>query len=219
MTNKKFLYLLLTIQLLYSFKENTVCDLVNSNLGYAIKQATKAENSTTLNKVKYYTYIAVNTLQKLDKQIDECGCNDAEITITKGLTLLKNVTKTESISSAKSILGQAKRSINISINSIAKYSLKNKNIIKSNHPNKIYIRQLHSKVDSILIPFEKSIQTVLESDNCREAYKLMVGILDKTEYKLLNGTLTEAKRYYYLRTKKITEDALSQLENCTKDNQ
>jgi len=211
-----FLLLLVTILQLYSFKENTACDLLNSNLGYAIKQATNAENAPTLNTLKHYTYKAVNTLQKLDAKIDDCGCQSAETIIHKGLTLLKNVTQSESISTAKLMLSQAKKDIAVSIDSIKAHSLTNnseKHVSKTRSQNKL----LYAKIDSILVPFEKSMKAIINTDDCKEAYQITQSIFEKSEEKLLNATLTEAKKYYHLRTKEIAKNTMIVLEDCTKN--
>lgn len=215
-----FLLLLVIVLQLYSFKENTACDVLNSNLGYAIKQATNAENAPTLNTLKYYTYKAVNTLQKLDTKIDDCGCQSAETIILKGLTLLKNVTQSASIATAKSMLSQAKKDISISIDSITAYSLNNKYGPENNTSGTIVNQAasqnklLYAKIDSILAPFEESMNTIRNTDNCKEGYKVALSIFEKSEGKLLHAELTEAKRYYHLRTKEIAKNTLDALADC-----
>ncbi|MEP0214921.1 MAG: hypothetical protein ABJD66_17005 [Cellulophaga sp.] len=208
-------FLLLTALLLFSFVTNTACDLVNSNLGFALKQTSDAEKSQDINTVKFHTYKAIKTLQKLDKQLKDCGCTTATKEITEGLNLLKDVTHTTSLSAAKAILESATENINSSIKKIADYSKKtiSNNTTKANENAKIY-----AAVDSILIPVEKSMMAMtVEKDNCKQAYATALAIYEKNELKLLDESLTEAKKYYHLRSIEIAKKTMKKLENCAKN--
>ncbi|MDO6492140.1 MAG: hypothetical protein ACSHW4_03470 [Cellulophaga sp.] len=208
-------FLLLTALLLFSFVTNTACDLVNSNLGFALKQTSDAEKSQDINTVKFHTYKAIKTLQKLDKQLKDCGCTTATKEITEGLNLLKDVTHTTSLSAAKAILESATENINSSIKKIADYSKKtiSNNTTKANENAKIY-----AAVDSILIPVEKSMMAMtVEKDNCKQAYATALAIYEKNELKLLDESLTEAKKYYHLRSIEIAKKTMKKLEDCAKN--
>ncbi|WKB81574.1 hypothetical protein QYR09_00675 [Cellulophaga lytica] len=208
-------YLLLTALLLFSFVSNTACDLVNSNLGFALKQTNDAENAQDINTLKFHTYKAIKTLQKLDKQLKDCGCSTANKEITEGLNLLKEITHSASLSTAKLMLEDAKKNISSGINKIATYSKKRKttNTEKSSAEN----AKVYATVDSILIPLEKSMLAMtVEKDNCKEAYATAKAIYEKNELKLMDESLTEAKKYYHLRSIEIAKKTMKKLEDCAK---
>lgn len=198
---------------MFSFIANTACDLVNSNLGFALKQTNDAEKAQDINTVKFHTYKAIKTLQKLDKQLKDCGCTTATKEITEGLDLLKDVTHTTSLSAAKAILESATENINSGIKKIADYSKKTtRNSSKASENAKIY-----AAVDSILIPVEKSMMAMtVEKDNCKEAYATALAIYEKNERKLLDESLTEVKKYYHLRSIEIAKKTMKKLEDCAK---
>lgn len=207
--------LLLAALLLFSFVTNTACDLVNSNLEFALKQTKNAEKSQDINTVKFHTYKAIKIVQKLDKQLKDCGCSTANKEITEGLNLLKDITHSTSLSTAKLMLEDARKSISSGIDKIATYSKKT----TSNTDKKISAEnaKVYATVDSILIPLEKSMLAMtIEKDNCKEAYATALAIYEKNELKLMDESLTEAKKYYHLRSIEIAKKTMKKLEDCAK---
>ncbi|ADY27974.1 MULTISPECIES: hypothetical protein [Cellulophaga] len=207
--------LLLAALLLFSFVTNTACDLVNSNLEFALKQTKNAEKSQDINTVKFHTYKAIKIVQKLDKQLKDCGCSTANKEITEGLNLLKDITHSTSLSTAKLMLEDARKSISSGIDKIATYSKKT----TSNTDKKISAEnaKVYATVDSILIPLEKSMLAMtVEKDNCKEAYATALAIYEKNELKLMDESLTEAKKYYHLRSIEIAKKTMKKLEDCAK---
>ncbi|WP_435314843.1 hypothetical protein [Cellulophaga fucicola] len=210
----KILYLLATALLLCSFIVNTTCDLVKSNLDVVLKQTNKAVIAKDINTIKYHTYKAIKIVQKLEKQLEDCNCDDATQDVNQGLNLLKEVTKANSFETAKTLIKEAEDCINSSIVAISNFSRKNKNT--SEYSN----NELYAAVDSILIPFEKSMKKmVVDTENCKEAYKLAKEIYQKNELKLMDTSLSESKKYYHLRSKEIAKQTIAKLEDCaTRDN-
>ncbi|TVZ09457.1 hypothetical protein JM80_1984 [Cellulophaga sp. RHA_52] len=207
--------LLLAALMLFSFVTNTACDLVNSNLEFALKQTKNAEKSQDINTVKFHTYKAIKIVQKLDKQLKDCGCSTANKEITEGLNLLKDITHSTSLSTAKLMLEDARKSISSGIDKIATYSKKT----TSNTDKKISAEnaKVYATVDSILIPLEKSMLAMtVEKDNCKEAYATALAIYEKNELKLMDESLTEAKKYYHLRSIEIAKKTMKKLEDCAK---
>ena len=75
---------------------------------------------------------------------------------------------------------------------------------------------LEQKIDRALINFQNSLEEVVVSVDCKEAYEFATRIFVHCEQQLLRPNLTEAKKYYNLRTKEITAEALKKLEHCGK---
>ncbi|MEN8797875.1 MAG: hypothetical protein ABF293_01425, partial [Flavobacteriaceae bacterium] len=76
---------------------------------------------------------------------------------------------------------------------------------------------LEKKIDQFLEAYRISLNKVVESVNCKEAYAYARKVYEHCESQLLNASLTEAKKYYNLKTKEITAEALKDLEDCRKD--
>ena len=70
---------------------------------------------------------------------------------------------------------------------------------------------LERKIDSSLISYKKSLEKVVQTVDCQEALAYATRIFEHCELELLKPNLTEGKKYYNLRTKEITAQALEEL--------
>ena len=77
-------------------------------------------------------------------------------------------------------------------------------------------KELQNKIDLFLEDYRNSLNNVIKSLDCEEAYAYAIKVFEHCEQQLLKEKLTEAKKYYNLKTKEITEEALKKLNGCAK---
>lgn len=228
MKTRHFVLSLLAIGLLSSFKGSEACEYAGSNIGYVKTQTQLALEDNDLNKAKFLTYKAINAIYKLRAQLNECGCEQAVINIEESQYHLKKVTKATSIQEAKVILAEAYNKTVASLEAIERHHLHenlgiNKDLAMNNLENREKIdlpgfhldtEALHVMIDDSLIPYEESLQKVVDSVNCKDARAFAERIFQICEQELLKPDLTEGKKYYNLKTQEITADALRKLGDC-----
>lgn len=208
-----------------SFKVNNACKNIGSNIGFIKTQTEKAIETNDINIAKYHAYKALNAIEKSKKQFENCGCYTAELSLNKGLENLKNATKETSINSAKILLNKALKNTLGSLNALEKYNsttfptdvlvMNTSYFKKLSVANKTQI--LHDKIDKTLINFEHSLNKVVNTLECKKAHEYANTVFENCENKLLNENLSEAKKYYNLRTKEIVSKALEKLNNCSEE--
>jgi len=209
---------------LSSFNKNNACKNISSNIGYVKTQTEKAIETNDINIVKYHTYKALNAIEKSKKQFEECGCYTAELSLDKGLENLKNATKETSINTVRVLLKKALKNTVGSIHALKKYkaSIFPANILainttSSKKSSQLHdVKILHAKIDKTLEKFERSLHDVVNNLECDKAYEYAYSVFKICENKLLNENLSEAKKYYNLKTKEIVTNALNELNNCSK---
>lgn len=218
---------LLAICLFSSYKPNKACEYAGSNLDFAKTQTEKAVNENDLNKVRFFTYKALNAIENSKKDLDTCGCEDADQYILDGKENLKNAVQTSSLSEAKELLRTALKNTFGSIEALENHEFhENKypedvlalNTVDSNG-KKISINPpseptLHQKIDASLVSYEISLNEIVLSVNCKEARAFALRVFNECEAELLKPNLSEGKKYYNLRTKEITAEALNRLGDC-----
>ena len=73
-------------------------------------------------------------------------------------------------------------------------------------PKGIYLQR---KIDSTLIDYENSLTNIVENVDCKDALKYATKIYEHCEKQLLKTNISESKKYYNLRTKQITAQAIN----------
>ncbi len=226
---KKFYTLagLLAICLFSSFRPNRACEYAGSNLGFAKVQAEKGISENDLNKVRFFTYKALNAIEKTKDDLDKCGCEDADIFISEGKENIKKAVRTSSLNKAKEHLRNALKNIFGSIEALENHEFhKNKypddvlamNTVGSKDlgtPKSISSEELlHQKIDVSLMDYEISLNEIVTSVDCKEARAYATRVIGICEAELLKPNLSDGKKYYNLRTKEITVTALQKLNGC-----
>ena len=224
-----FLLLLLSSAiLLFSFTPNKACEYMGSNIGFIQKQTQKAMESDDINISRYYAYRAINAIEKSRKQFMACGCEQAEKSIEESSEHLKRATRVASLASTKIILNKAFQSTQNSLEALEEHEEMHDSRYGSDqlsiNTKTSYLEQqkgqmpvgpaLQKKIDQALVDYQNSLEKVVNSTPCKEAYKLAITNYERCEEQLLRPDLSEAKKYYNLRTKQITKAALNKLQNC-----
>ncbi|MEL6916165.1 MAG: hypothetical protein AAFO99_00405 [Bacteroidota bacterium] len=206
---------------------DAACKYAGSNIDYVKSQTQRAIDADNLNSSRFFAYKALNAIEKSKKQFEACGCDYALKNIYEGLDNLKRATRTTSLDGAKILLKRALENELGSLEAIEKHHLHNSRYssdvltmnTKSSEAERKAMKQpkgrlLHERIDKTLINFENSLEEVVQSVACEEALSFSQKIYDHCEQELLKPNLTEAKKYYNLRTKEIVAEALLKLEEC-----
>ena len=77
-------------------------------------------------------------------------------------------------------------------------------------------KALEAKIEDALINYQQSLNEVVEGVPCEEALVFVKRIYTHTQAQLEKENLTPAKKYYNLRTREITENALDRLSACSR---
>ncbi len=201
---------------------------MGSNIGFIQKQTQMALETDDLNMSRYYAYKALNAIEKSRKQFLACGCELAEKSITESSEHLKRATRVTSLSSTKMILKKALLSTQNSLDVLQEHEELHDSRYGSDqlslNTKASYLEQqkgmmpvgesLQKKSDQTLVNYQKSLEEAVNTTPCKEAYRLALTNYERCEEQLLRPDLSEAKKYYNLRTKQITEAALNKLQKC-----
>ncbi len=227
MKTQYFLLSAMALCILSSFSFNQACDYASSNIGYIKSQTEMAIKAENINKSRYYAYKALSAIDKSKKQLENCDCEYASNSIHETAENLKHATRATTMASTRILLKKAIHNANGSLDAISEHELHKSKYAsdvlamntKETEKEKTAMRLperpiLHDKIDKSLQSYEKSLSNVVNSLDCNEAYAYAKNVYENCEKQLLRTDMTEAKMYYNLKTKSITEKALKKLETC-----
>tara|TARA_R110002051_G_scaffold190136_1_gene259216 strand:- start:3742 stop:4440 length:699 start_codon:yes stop_codon:yes gene_type:complete len=227
MKTQYFLLCAMALCILSSFNFNKACAYASSNIGYIKGQTELAIKAENINKSRYYAYKALSAIDKSKKQLENCDCEYATKSIGETSENLKNATRATTMASTRILLGKAIQNAEGSLDALNEHELHKSKYAsdvlaintKETEQERIAMRLpeqpiLHDKIDKSLQSYEKSLTNVVNSLDCEEAYAYAINVFQNCEKQLLRTDMTEAKMYYNLKTKSITERALKKLEAC-----
>ncbi|NHF57892.1 hypothetical protein FK220_000965 [Flavobacteriaceae bacterium TP-CH-4] len=210
-----------------AFKPSEACEYAGSNITFVKTQTEKAISKNDLNLTKYHVYKALNAIEKSKKQMKDCGCDYAAIGIEESSYLLKRATKANSLKDSKKLLSRALENTLESLEALEKHDkhtghseayLAINSIEKeaSSVPlvQKPSEAQMKRRIDIALEKYRESLNTVVETVDCKDAKAFAERIYQECERALLNADLSEGKKYYNLQTQKITAEALERIGDC-----
>lgn len=212
----------IAVVLLSSFAPNEACSYAGSNMSYVKARTEEALSLNDINRARFYTYKAIRVIQTSTDEFNNCGCEDAQVNIAESLINLKAATKATSLNGTKILLQEALQQISDALDDLDQHEMHDKEFstreTESNNENetKLIINQadLHRQIDISLESYEESLNRVVEIVNCDEARAFANTVFVRCEERLLKSNLSESKKYYNLRTKEITEKALSRIGDC-----
>lgn len=220
----------LLICLFSSFSSGEDCQYAGSNINYINTQTKKAIEAEELHKSKYYTYKVLTAIYKTQKELKNCGCQNAAYNLEESQYLFKKATKVGSLKEAQALLIEAQKKAKTSLKELQNHHLhekyesdiktaidsanttQNKYTYKSVTANS---KAMYQIIDHSLLKYKKSLDHVINTVDCPEALAYANGVFEHCELQLLRTDLSDVKKYYNLQTKKITEEALVKLKNCT----
>ncbi len=203
------------------------CEYAGSNISFAKTHTEQAIAKDDINKARYHAYKALNAIEKTKNQLAVCGCKYAELDMEEGLRKLKLATKATTLSATRVLL---QRSLQYTLQGLE--ALEIHHLHKSKYDNEVLVLNtttsenqpnlfkeertitLNEKIDISLEKYKASLQQIVASVDCKEARAFAQNIYNHCEKELLKIDLSEGKKYYNLRTKEITADALLRIPNC-----
>lgn len=214
-----------------AFKPTSACEYAGSNINYVKTQTEKALAKEDLNLIRYYTFKALNALEKSKKEIQACRCEYASISLEESAYLLKRATRAVDVKDSKDLL---KRALQNTVSSIDALTIHNEQHTIDKSDNLLALNDEHGtnveessetakevpfreKLDASLNKYRQSLDKVVRTVNCIDAKAFAEGIYNNCEQELLKAGLSEQKKYYNLKTQEITADALIRIqEKCEK---
>ncbi len=220
----------LLICLFSSFSSSEDCQYAGSNINYINTQTKKAIDAEELHYSKYHAYKALTAIYKTQMELKTCGCQKAAFKLEESQYLFKKATKVSSLKEAKALLIEAQNKALLSLKELKKHDLHKKaqnaqnaakDSVASTQKKYTYksvtanSKAMYQIIDQSLIKYKKSLDHVINTVDCPEALAYANGVFEHCELQLLRTDLSDVKKYYNLQTKKITEEALVKLKNCT----
>jgi len=210
-----------------SFGATQACDYAGSNIAYVEKETKKALENEDLQIIRFHIYKALGAISKSDKQMAECDCAHASESLEEVAALLKNATKTTSLASTRILLEKTLRHVSDALDAVRNHEQHDSpygtdelsvNTTDSSVKDTLQAppngKLLREKIDIALKKYKISLQKVINTVDCKEARTFAMGIYDNCEQQLLSANLSEGKKYYNLKTKEITGNALETLGDC-----
>lgn len=223
-----FLWASLLLFALPSLANEKACEYAGSNISFIKSQTQKAIAAQDINLSRYHAYKALNAIEKSREQFEACNCEYANKSIFESMENLKRATKVSSLNGTKILLRRALDHALGSLEALEKHeelhgSRYASDVLAVNTKSAGQRRMamklpessaLRKQIDEALVNYEKSLAEVVRSVDCKDAFAFANRIYRHCEAELLKPDLTEAKRYYNLRTKQITARALDELKQC-----
>lgn len=211
--------------------DSSACDYAGSNIDFIRSQTQNALDASDINISRYFAYKALNAIEKSSKQFEACGCDYAVESIYEGLKNLKLATRVSSLNGTRILLKRALDNTMGSLEALDEHeemhhSEYTSDLLamntKSADAEKIGMKQpegekLHLKIDQFLVDYRNSLAKMIKTVECKEAHAFALRIYNHCELELLKPDLTEPKKYYNLKTKEITFEALQELKGCATD--
>ncbi|GGW27173.1 hypothetical protein GCM10007383_10640 [Arenibacter certesii] len=210
-----------------SFTSDKQCIYARSNIQHIQIQTEKAIAAEDLNMAKFFAYRALTALEKSKSNLNECGCKQAISLITAGADHLKNATKTTTINSSLILLDKALVYIIEAADAVEQHDTHSSNynneVLALNTTESIEIErnlgkidseELKKRIDLSLVQFKESLDQIVRSVDCKEAYNYAMNVYELCDKQLLKPNLSDGKKYYHLKTKEITAQALLEIGDC-----
>lgn len=223
-----FFFCAIALLSLSSFGMNVECEYANSNMGYAKSQINAALLTQDINQARFYAYKALSALEKSKNQLNICGCKLAKESMLENMEVLSLATKSTTLEGTISYLNKSfeltnntilvleshdshesaydNDSLSINTSSSTTHTTAKKTIKK---------KDLFKTIDASLEKYRISLDKVVQSVNCKDATAFATRIFDECEAQLLKPDISEGSKYYNLRTKEITQEALNKIGNCS----
>lgn len=203
---------------LLSFSTFNACEVANSNVIFVKDQTQLALDNSDFQKSRYHAFKAINGIWKAKYSFSECDCDGLATNMELASKNLKEATKAQSkedqevflkiamqntLTGMTAIKGYKKVS---QVDGTAKESVKENKVVDTSR--KMVEEAYLNQIEEALSKFEKSLNKVVELDDCQNAYKFIRAMQDETHEKLSKKDLTNRKIYYLTRVVEITNGAL-----------
>jgi len=228
MSSLRIFGLAMVLFIFSAFKPTSACEYAGSNINFVKTQTEKALDKDELKLIRYYSYKALNAIEKSKKQMNACKCEFASIGMEESAYLLKRAVKLNDVRNVKDLLKRALTNTVSSIDALKIHDVehtrkKTNKLLALNDANEeeeekasLQVEKplsYQEKIDSSLDKYRISLDKVVRTVNCAEARAFAERIFKNAEQELLKEGLSEPKKYLNLRTQEITAEALVKLTN------
>tara|TARA_R110000737_G_scaffold352495_1_gene398752 strand:+ start:1961 stop:2560 length:600 start_codon:yes stop_codon:yes gene_type:complete len=198
-------------------------------MGYAKSQITAALSTQDINQARFYAYKAINALEKSKDQLKVCGCTYAKTSVYENIEVLTLATKSTTLEGTISYLNESieltdntilvleSHDIHDSIYSNNELSVNTNSSTEVKTGKKVkFDKNIFENIDISLEKYRVSLDKVVRTVNCKDATAFATRIFNESEAQLLKPNISEGSKYYNLRTKEITQEALNKIGDCAK---
>tara|TARA_R110000751_G_scaffold18866_4_gene57049 strand:+ start:395 stop:994 length:600 start_codon:yes stop_codon:yes gene_type:complete len=198
-------------------------------MGYAKSQITAALSTQDINQARFYAYKALNALEKSKDQLKVCGCTYAKTSVYENIEVLTLATKSTTLEGTISYLNESieltdntilvleSHDIHDSIYSNNELSVNTNSSTEVKTGKKVkFDKNIFENIDISLEKYRVSLNKVVQTVNCKDATAFATRIFNESEAQLLKPNISEGSKYYNLRTKEITQEALNKIGDCAK---
>ena len=214
-----------------AFKSISSCEYAASNINFVKTQTEKAIGNDSLELVRYHSFKALKAIEQSKEKLKVCKCEYASISIEESAYLIKRATKLHNVDDAKDLLKRALENVLTTIDALniheEEHTHKDSDkllALNSEADNENYIgsettthETYKQKIDTSLEKYRTSLDKVVRTVDCNEAREFAEKIYQTCEQELLKDGLSEPKKYYNLKTKEITAEALERISaKCDK---
>ena len=214
--------------LLLAATPEEACVNAESMIRYVEEQTEQALEEKQLDQIRYHTYKALNAIERTRIQLQTCGCDYARKNLLESLEKLKLASRVTTLEGTRIPLIRAMDYIKAGKEALKQHEDMHERpfgqqlmVTESGMPSQTQAKRLieeekalEAKIEEALVNYRQSLDEVVEGVPCDEALVFVQRVYAHCEKQLQNEDLTPARKYYNLRTKEITENALARLGEC-----
>ena len=226
----RFLIALAGWFLLLSATPEEACSNAEDMIRFVEKQTAQALEQDDMDLTRYHAFKALNAIERTRNQLQACGCEYTRKNLIESLENLKLATRVTTLEGTRIPLSRALDYIHAGKEALRDHDntherpfgqqlMASEGGMPSQTQAKRLIEEekaLEAKIEDALINYQQSLNEVVEGVPCEEALVFVRRIYAHTQAQLQKENLTPAKKYYNLRTKEITENALDRLSACSR---
>lgn len=215
--------------LLTSESPESSCINTEATLVIIKSHTERALDERELNLIRFYAFKALNTIEDSKAQLEDCSCDYVRKNLSESLENLKLATQVSTLEGVRIPLLRALEYTQAGLQDLKDHGTLHKpdgvgklGIIKDpmmdEDPEKRLKQEdeaLKAIINNALVNYEKSMEEVVKGVPCEEALEFVRRIYAHCEKQLLQQDLSAAKKYYNIRTREISENALAKLKKCS----
>ena len=216
--------------ILMSASSEKACVNTEAMIGFVKDQTERALDEKDLSLIRFHAFKALNTIERSKAQLQACGCDYARKNLMESLENLKLSTRVTTLEGTRIPLSRAMEYITAAREALQQHSRTHDRpygeelmTIENSAPTQTQARRvleeeraLETKIEEALQNYERSLNDVVEGVPCDEALVFVRRIYAHSKNQLERADQSPAKRFYNLRTKEITENALDRLRECNR---
>jgi len=223
--------LLISIGLLSttSFTTFNACDYADSGIRFIKVQTETALNAKSMTMLRFFSGKALKSLHRTKLNFVDCGCTHADRHLDLVEQNLELAIASKAFVKARQHLQIVVSSSDESIDLLEAFSkvetsyygddiltlnTKTNMELQGGIPLLAKAREREQQVERSLEDFKLSLEEVLRTSECEEAYSFLNKVYKQSRTILEQGYLNDSKKYYHERVMQISGKAMMALEGC-----